>query len=163
MNFVWGIHHKVCFWAFWGSDYSNSLNSMDQLGTFQSLHPSASPFKGILHFLQIGIDSSEKNCLVRRFNYGKQKNLLKYNTATPPSFNISSIAVPVRAYFGSEDKYYSMSDIQDFVKMMRNLPQFSYRVMDSWGHMSFAFGIDSMEFYEDVNKDLNTAILSARD
>ena len=158
LNFICGIHHSVCFLGFWDTDMTNELNSMDKFGTFFTLNPTVAPLKGLIHFVQIGLDSNDQNCLARRYNYGKEQNIAKYGTEVSPVFNISSIKVPVRAYFGTNDRYYDGADIEDFAKLMSKVPDFSYQVKDKWAHRTFGFGTKSSEFYEDVCEDLNKTL-----
>lgn len=39
-----------------------------------------------------------------QYDYGKFKNVLYYNSIVPPSYNISSIQVPITLFYGDNDK-----------------------------------------------------------
>lgn len=41
--------------------------------------------------------------MFRQFDYGRQKNLKKYGTPTPPNYNISAITCPVATYYSRRD------------------------------------------------------------
>lgn len=153
-NFICGLHQNICFWTFWGMDHSNEFNNMARYGTWANLHPSAAPHKGTLHFLQLANHSTEVNCNLRRFDYGPEENLRKYGSAIAPKFNISEIDVPMKVFFGTADKYYNETDIEDFKSLMKNVPEFETHVFKGWGHITFVLGLKSDDLYDLVAEDI---------
>jgi len=154
LNKLCGIHHNVCFWAFWASDSSNEHNSMHMFGIWNRYHPTSVPIKGASHFSQIARDSKKKNCLVRRFDYGREENLLRYGKEDPPVYDFSTIKIPLMTIFGTEDKYYSVEDIQDYIDHFSSLPHHTHKTYPGLGHMSFTFGHDTVEFFKFLHKDI---------
>uniref|UniRef100_T1JGF4 Partial AB-hydrolase lipase domain-containing protein n=1 Tax=Strigamia maritima TaxID=126957 RepID=T1JGF4_STRMM len=55
-------------------------------------------FKTGLHILQL-----IKHGPMMRFDYGSVKNLIKYGTKTPPTYNLTRITVPTSLFYGAND------------------------------------------------------------
>jgi lysosomal acid lipase/cholesteryl ester hydrolase len=60
--------------------------------------PAGSSSGNLLHYSQ-GVNSG----LFRKYNYGKEGNLLRYGQETPPLYDISKITAPVALYWGQND------------------------------------------------------------
>lgn len=39
------------------------------------------------------------------YNYGRKGNLARYNSVTPPAYNLSNVRVPVSLYYGTKDQF----------------------------------------------------------
>ncbi|XP_029163316.1 lipase 3-like [Nylanderia fulva] len=60
--------------------------------------PSGASYKTWLHYVQ-GIESRK----FRSYDYGREKNLLMYNSVEPPEYDLSKITVPIFMFYGNND------------------------------------------------------------
>ena len=148
LNKLCKSHDDLCPWAFSNTERSNKQNNLEVFGTWNRYHPTSNPVKTMAHFGQIKQLSEARNCWVRRFDYGPEKNLEKYGSAEPPSFDFAQVRLPIAAYFGTEDLHFSQSDIEDFAALFRAQPNVAVVTMRDWGHVTFQVGVDLKEFFE---------------
>ncbi|CAL8131311.1 unnamed protein product [Orchesella dallaii] len=92
-----GICDNVLF-AFYGADpqqldYGNLPNIVTKLGDNGALKL---PF----HFTQIDIA-----CDFQKYDFGLEKNMLKYGSSKPPKYNISQMKVPTYIFYGELDNF----------------------------------------------------------
>ncbi|KMQ85568.1 lipase 3 [Lasius niger] len=87
----------------------------------------------------------------RRYDYGRAKNLLIYDSAEPPNYNLSNIMVSIALFYGSGD---TLVDIVDLKRLSCTLPN----VMDvyevpwpNFNHADFIWAKDASKLvYERV-------------
>ena len=54
----------------------------------------------MVHFVQ----SFEAGGVVKAYNHGTRKNVLRYNSTRPVSYDLSKVTVPVYAFSGKNDR-----------------------------------------------------------
>lgn len=59
--------------------------------------PSGSSNKNLLHLLSI------RNLTFLQYDYGPKENQVRYNSDTPPPYDLSNVRVPVSLYYGETD------------------------------------------------------------
>ena len=60
--------------------------------------PAGTSVNTVLHFIQ-GVESGK----FRKFDYGRKKNLMIYNSAEPPEYKLANITVPIALFYGTGD------------------------------------------------------------
>ena len=155
LNTVCSFDKRLCFFAFGDTDKDNQLNDLDDFGTWNRYNPASAPIKGALHFSQNDLNSQVENCVVRRFDYlSDEKNIEKYQSEVPPAYDFTKIAIPTKVYFGTQDKYFSVQDAEDFKKIMKGNKYYEQEIMEGWAHMTFSNGITNNEFYTALHNDI---------
>lgn len=56
----------------------------------------------------------------RQYNYGKIKNLRKYNSSTPPDYDLTKVKVPVGIFYGAND-YLSNQKVPKFLTIFHKM------------------------------------------
>ena len=154
LNRLCGALEEACFWAFADTEGSNRLNNLARFGTWTRLHPASNPLKTMLHFGQVQQLSAERNCWVRRFDYGSaEANRARYGSAEPPSFDFEQVQLPLKAHFGSEDLLFGPADVADFKELFRAQPFVEVATLPGWGHVTFQLGVDLPEFFAELGED----------
>ncbi|XP_029176125.1 uncharacterized protein LOC114944406 isoform X2 [Nylanderia fulva] len=60
--------------------------------------PAGTSIKTILHFIQLSQASK-----FRRYDYGREKNLLIYNSSEPPDYNLTNTTLPIALFYAPGD------------------------------------------------------------
>ena len=110
-------------------------------------------FKNLNHFLQIYSTGQ-----LQKFDYGKEKNLVKYGRSTPPPYDLKKITCPsICLFHGRNDWFTSEQDLQ-FLRQELRVPILEdYQVpVDNWNHLDFVFG-------KDCGKYVNSKIIDILD
>jgi len=150
-NRLCGLWDGACFWAFSSTELSNRQNNLERFGSWSRYHPTSNPLKTMQHFGQVQQLAAERNCWVRRFDYGSpEQNRARYGLADPPSFDFGQVRLPVQAYFGSEDRHFSQADVEDFAALFRSQQNVQVSLLPGWGHVTFQLGLDLPEFYSEL-------------
>ncbi|CAL1684024.1 unnamed protein product [Lasius platythorax] len=111
-----------------------------------SFLPAGGSVNTMIHYSQI-FQSGK----FRRYDYGRAKNLLIYDSAEPPNYNLSNIMVSIVLFYGSGD---TLVDIVDLKRLSCTLPN----VMDvyevpwpNFNHADFIWAKDASKLvYERV-------------
>lgn len=74
----------------------------------------------------------------RKFNFGKAGNLLHYNSATPPDYNLKNVTVPISIYYGQNDVITVPEDVKNLIKILPNV--IDDRLIKEFNHVDFIWG-----------------------
>lgn len=78
-----------------------------------------------------------------QFDYGPLENMNRYNTLTPPDYNISKITSPMYLFYSVGDMFSDIRDVERFKKELPNVKAY-VRVDDpKWTHLDFVAGLTS--------------------
>ncbi|KAF8361950.1 hypothetical protein PRIPAC_88873, partial [Pristionchus pacificus] len=141
-----------------GGDWSTQLD-YSRLPIYYSNYPSGSSTKNIRHFTQMMLKQR-----TARFDYGEVENMKRYGTLYPPSFNFSSVRVPMFLWYSDGDYLVSGADITG-----RVVPQLKEEFLKEvipltgYNHFDFHWGLRAPEdifhpiigFIEGFDKDDN--------
>jgi len=122
-------HNELCsttLFLFCGPE-KGSINK-DLLPVIVS-HSSSTSVKNIEHFSQ--------NLIHKRFNrfdYGTEENLNKYGSETPPEFNLNTLLVPTRIWYGKHDYLVGPEDSKHLIEIL-NLQDQSFEL--NYNHLDF--------------------------
>jgi len=95
-----------------------------------------------LHFKQILLSKK-----FQKFDYGKDENLKRYNSAAPPEYDLSQIKeVPIALFCGSKDQLASKDDYLWLREQL--LDTLCYFKEFNLGHMGFLIPPNRQHFYE---------------
>ncbi|ODM90503.1 Lipase 3 [Orchesella cincta] len=113
------------------------------------------PYGLLRHRMQNGI-----NCTFRKFDYGVEKNLVKYGNKVPPIYNLNGIRVPTYIFYGENDNLVTRLDAEKTrnaipVQFMRGFYQVEWPLFT---HPDFIMARDADIFV--YNKILNIMMKS---
>ncbi|CAL8131341.1 unnamed protein product [Orchesella dallaii] len=115
---------KICGWSFmrcgicdnllfalYGADpeqmdYNNFPNMLKKLQDNGAL-------KIFFHAIQL-----DETCQFQKYDYGQTRNLLEYESANPPLYNLSTMTVPIYIFYGEGDNFltpWDMARMQDAI------------------------------------------------
>ncbi|XP_064488561.1 gastric triacylglycerol lipase-like [Ornithodoros turicata] len=98
--------------------------------------PAGTSVKYLVHFAQL-----IKQKAFQKFDYGPEKNKLKYGQARPPRYDVSKVAAPVALYWSQNDLFADPKDVSLLRSKLPNVVLY-YRVPDKqFTHLDFAYGI----------------------
>jgi len=85
----------------------------------------------------------------RRYDWGPKKNLAKYGSEVPPSYDLTKITSMVYLYAGPADGSANLKDISRLPQYLKNHEYFE--IDDpTWGHLDFIFALKVKEVINDV-------------
>ena len=86
--------------------------------------------KLLLQYLQ-----NAKTKAFARYDYGREKNLLIYNSSSPPTYDLKKVTMPVALYTGRNDH---LSSIEDVALLREQLPNVVYDIIIPYQQMTHA-------------------------
>ncbi|KMQ87030.1 lipase 3 [Lasius niger] len=146
MNFA---GKEICInliFTFCGYDWEQFNYTL--LPDIMKIFPTGGSANTVIHYSQV-FQSGK----FRQYDYGRTKNLLTYDSAEPPDYNLANIMVSIAIFYGPGD---TMIDIMDVKRLSCALPN----VMDvyevpwpNFNHMDFIWAKDASKLvYERVLK-----------
>uniref|UniRef100_A0A1B6HSA1 Partial AB-hydrolase lipase domain-containing protein n=1 Tax=Homalodisca liturata TaxID=320908 RepID=A0A1B6HSA1_9HEMI len=100
--------------------------------------PAGASTKTLVHYAQ-EIRSNH----FQRYDYGAERNIILYNSTTPPLYNLSKVSVPVSLHYGDNDLLARPMDVSSLFSQLKN-PVGMFRVnLSSFNHLDFLWGRDA--------------------
>ncbi|KXJ76546.1 hypothetical protein RP20_CCG009503 [Aedes albopictus] len=127
-------------------EHGETLNRTT-LNGIRKVFPAGASLRQGLHFLQMM--KSERFCL---FDYGEQENLKRYGKVAPPNYPLEKITAPVAVYYGTNDPFVALKDLDDLAKKLPNLVLKHKMADPKWNHIDFIFGSHGYEAHQLVIK-----------
>ncbi|CAL8136496.1 unnamed protein product [Orchesella dallaii] len=98
--------------------------------------------KSYLHLVQNG-----RSCSFRYYDRGARKNIRRYGSREPPSYNLNRVRAPVYIFYAEQDDNVTPTDIQ---RLASALPSETVRAVirvndDTFNHEDFSVGRDTNE------------------
>jgi len=78
-----------------------------------------------------------------KFDYGKEKNQIFYNSTEPPLYDLSRISIPIATFNASNDLFV---DEIDFHRLVSQLPNVVHQYLvpyHDFNHIDFVYAIDA--------------------
>ncbi|KAL7287741.1 hypothetical protein TKK_0018124 [Trichogramma kaykai] len=100
--------------------------------------PAGTSLKTLMHYAQ-GISSKD----FRMYDYGKEKNLAKYNDEKPPAYDISKIQVPTAFFWGKNDFLAIPEDVKRLYDQLPNKIASVEVDHPRFNHLDFLWGRDA--------------------
>lgn len=117
------------------TDINSENVDYDILENLLSSGPSHMSSKNIKHWAQV-LYSQE----FKMFDYGKRKNIIKYNQSKPYYYDISTINIPIKIIYGTKDRLIKTKEIEmllnDLNRNSKNKNEVSVKSYNK-GHLSF--------------------------
>ncbi|XP_030762587.1 lipase 3-like [Sitophilus oryzae] len=110
--------------------------------------PSSISTKQAWHYGQV-IASGE----FKQYDYGKKMNQKKYNSPTPPMYNMSNIEVPIGLFYGDSDPFSTPKMIDEFVKVLPNIELVYKAPEENFNHLDYILAYNAKEIINDVLLD----------
>ncbi|XP_065085033.1 lipase 3-like [Ochlerotatus camptorhynchus] len=127
-------------------DHRETFNGTS-LEAVLTVFPAGGSLRQGLHFLQTM--KSERFC---QYDYGEQENLKRYGEVGPPDYALEKITAPVALYYGMNDPFLAISDLDLLAGKLPNLV-LKHRLADlKWNHIDFIFGSHGSEAHQVVLK-----------
>ena len=90
------------------ADGDTSFLNHKRISVFMGHYPSGSSFKGFEHFAQLMTEGK-----FQRYDYGKEKNLVRYGQLSPPEIDLSKIKnMKIAQFVGKTDRLATPEDNQ---------------------------------------------------
>ncbi|XP_077486097.1 lipase member N-like isoform X1 [Amblyomma americanum] len=123
----------------------NQLN-VTRVAVYFTHSPAGTSIANLYHFAQI----YRCNCF-RKYDYGFLKNLIKYGSLQPPTYDMTLVRAPVGLYYSNSDVYSVPEDVARLESELPNVVR-SYLVPEEeFTHYDFALGIHAADMvYRDM-------------
>lgn len=95
--------------------------------------PAGAASNQFIHYAQFTTSGS-----FRKFDFGKSGNLLHYNSATPPDYNLKNVTVPISIYYGQNDAITVPEDVKNLIEILPNV--INDRLIEGFNHIVFIWG-----------------------
>ncbi|XP_044018722.1 lipase 3-like isoform X1 [Aphidius gifuensis] len=100
--------------------------------------PAGTSTKTVIHYAQ-EIHSGK----FQNFDYGETKNLAKYNSSMPPSYDLSKINIPIAFFYSDNDWLASPLDVKRLWTKIPNKINITRVNFTKFTHLDFLWGIDA--------------------
>ncbi|GFO02255.1 lipase, partial [Plakobranchus ocellatus] len=108
-----------------------------RIDIYSAILPGSTSAKNLMHWAQ-----SVKSNEFRKFDYGEEENMRKYNQKTPPTYQPSKMQLPVAVFRGGQDSLANPTDVSWLMPELR----VTHDILVSWyNHFSFIIGVDADE------------------
>ncbi|XP_011865872.1 PREDICTED: lipase 3-like [Vollenhovia emeryi] len=119
--------------------------------------PAGSSTKQLMHYAQlINTGYLVTPGKFRQYDYSLITNLLKYNSISPPKYNLGRIKVPISLHYSTNDWLVNVNDVDELYKELDN-PLGKFRVPhEKFNHLDFMWAKDVKELLYDKVLSLMT-------
>lgn len=126
--------------------YDKAQMNETRMPVYAAHIPQGTSVKDLVHWAQA--IRSKRFCM---YDYGTSGNQKHYGQNTPPSYNVSSIAVPTALFYGGNDWLADLKDVNILIPKLNNLVYKKY--IEAWDHMGFIAGNDAPSLvYDNILK-----------
>ncbi|KAL6431842.1 hypothetical protein ACFW04_007361 [Cataglyphis niger] len=100
--------------------------------------PAGASAKTILHYIQ-GYQSGK----FRQYDYGREKNLLIYNSPEPPDYDLTNITVPIALFYGPGDWLVNITDVKKLYRLLPKVVDLYEVPWPKFSHSDFTWAKDA--------------------
>ncbi|XP_018563470.1 lipase 3-like isoform X2 [Anoplophora glabripennis] len=104
----------------------------DVIPLLLSTVPAGASVKQGLHYAQIAVAGT-----FRKYDWGPKENMRRYNSRTPPEYNIKHITAPIAIFYGEADDNVAKEDVEILAKLLPNVVEVYKVPSKTWTHMDF--------------------------
>lgn len=125
---------------------STKLNET-RTDVFLSQFPSGTSVTNVMHWAQ----SVESN-FFGKFDYGRKKNLAKYGTRRPPTYDLGNYPVDLvtKLYCGTKDALADMRDVHAMVAQIPKAASLTVVEVDDFAHVDFVWAKTAGKLYREA-------------
>lgn len=132
-----------------GSDYKFVNKTM--LPILFGHIPSSSSTMQFMHYGQL-VESGK----FRRYDYGDEGNMERYNDTTPPDYDLTGITLPISIFYSGNDWLSDHKDVEVLIEQLPNVKFVNY--IEPFNHWDFLYAeIASDVVYSDIVKQICTS------
>lgn len=142
-SFFDGLMCELIFGVIEG-DPIYGIDDMTRTDVYQSYLPTDAGAYNFKHYGQLMRQDGHR---FRRYDYGKDINLKKYNQTEAPDYQLSNINFPIAIFYGKYDKLADPVDVQWLITQLGSNVIFHQEY--EFGHLSFAISKD-MSYFTDT-------------
>ncbi|XP_029167695.1 lipase 1-like [Nylanderia fulva] len=108
--------------------------------------PAGSSVKTLLHYIQ-----TFQSRKFREYDYGREKNLMMYNSVEPPDYDLSEIMVPIALLYANNDLVADPVDVKRLSRLLPNVIDLYEIPLPNFNHVDFVWAKDAPKLvYERV-------------
>uniref|UniRef100_A0A1B6LG62 Uncharacterized protein n=2 Tax=Graphocephala atropunctata TaxID=36148 RepID=A0A1B6LG62_9HEMI len=100
--------------------------------------PAGTSTKTLVHYAQ-----EIKSRMFQKYDYGAERNIILYNSTTPPLYNLSQVTVPVSLHYGDNDLLASPTDVSTLFSQLKSAVGMFRVNLSSFNHLDFLWGRDA--------------------
>ncbi|CAK9814447.1 Lipase 3 [Anthophora plagiata] len=146
------IEEKVCtniMFSIIGFD--NSQFNYSMLPVISNHLPAGASTKMLVHYAQ-----EIQSGYFRQFDYGEAKNMLRYNSLEPPTYNVSRVMVPHTIFCASNDWVSQLVDVDKLISKLSSKPTIYKVPYEKFNHIDYVIAKDVSELvYKPLLRMLN--------
>ncbi len=117
-----------------------------------SHEPGGTSMKNVLHWMQL-LRSDQ----IKKFDYGREENLIKYGNETPPIYNTENLKkfdIKKFLFIGTKDY---LANLVDFQRLEESLSQENLNIyqVEDYNHLDYLWAEDArVKIYETILNEL---------
>ncbi|EAT34382.1 AAEL013362-PA [Aedes aegypti] len=116
--------------------------NMSVMPDLTSAFPAGGSIRQLTHFVQ-----SFRSGRFAQFDFGREGNLKRYGHSTPPAYPLDLVTVPVAIYYGSNDQFVAVEDVDLLAKKLPNVVLKYLHPNAKWNHIDFLYGKEAPAVY----------------
>lgn len=93
----------------------------------------------------------------RKFDFGRLQNLIRYNSISPPIYDLKAVTAQVAVYYAKNDWLTVVKDVQRLVAELPNVVHDYLLPHDAFNHVDFISGVDAPRLvYDEITKTMKS-------
>ncbi|XP_062703827.1 lipase 1-like [Aedes albopictus] len=116
--------------------------NMSVIPDLTAAFPAGGSLRQFTHYVQC-----HRSGRFAQYDYGREGNLKRYGHSTPPAYPLELVTVPVAMYYGSNDQFVAVEDVDLLAKKLPNVVLKYLHPNPKWNHIDFLYGKEAPEVY----------------
>lgn len=148
----------LCDWLIGFVDYNPKYDNNKRLPIFLQHMPAGTSLRTLLHYTQYFTQKDRSHPVFRMYDFGRTENRKRYGSDVAPDYDLSLIDIPVRGFYGIEDKLGDPFDNSILRTRLTDLGKdYKDYIYDDCGHMTFMWPADPGHIFKDVLAEIASA------
>lgn len=107
--------------------------------------PAGGSIRQFVHFLQC-----HRSGRFAQFDEGKTENIKRYGHSTPAAYALDLVTAPIAIYYGNNDLFVSVEDIQLLARKLPNVVLRYLHPNPKWNHIDFLYSVEAPLVYRRI-------------